>query len=1232
MSDEYYKIILAGGGGGGGSETRYPSDDPEGAYYRKDRDGKNIPTGALSVTETEILDLVSEGEIFGLVTGNETYVGVEGNIGYSSVNYGVYPEPPELTNARWLRSILWNKIPLVDSNNQFNFSTIDVNYSKGTPNGTDIATNSEVTVTKAYGEALLAPYKDGAGVLVGDSSDYIKVYRILNKSCVGVKVNVRFGPLLQNNTTEEEYGDVEQTAVEYTIEYRAIFSDGKQESWSAPTKERVVGKISSPYLASTRVDFAKNSFRSKRSFAGWEIRIIRLTPDSIYPQLQNKTYIDSITEVYGNKYTFPNSALVRSKFDAKYFSQVPERAFDVKLLKVSVPDNYDPVLRTYNGTWDGTFATEKKWTNNPAWCFYDLVTNKRYGLGNYISEDYFDKWTLYKIAQYCDVLVPDGKGGLEPRFTCNLILNNKEEAFKVLNDFASIFRSILYYGGGSLYLNQDAALAPEDAVMQFTNADVENGNFVYASSPKASRSTVAIVRYNDPSNFYKPAVEMVQDVELIKKYGRRDLEITSFGNTSRGQAIREGRYALYTQNYQSETISFGAGPQAALLRPGDLIKTTDQYRNYNRLGGRLFSGVSGTIFHLDADLTGYFKGKENYDFTFTLTTPTFNYEPSLIDDLDSADIDNIRKKQKQITGFNLSRVSTDSVSSKTKITLPGRFTTNGYEMVENAVWSIDCTGDYLNTSEYWKVINIQEKDLKYDVLGLKYDFNKFGFVESGIKFVASDLNNQPAPENVISNFNFILGDSSASDFTLNYSFFKNGDVYNNSQVVVLVKTGVDFTQGDIDNYTSSTNIHQAQILPATQTNGSITLSDNAKYFFRAYVIGENGQLSNNYIKYETGINFLKSVGEVIISSLTLDGNKASNDAGTNSSTFFTGASPKFIWQIGYQNNNIYPGDAFFRVTIRKPSESNQPDPEIYYEQRNLTFSPNAPFSWVFDYELNKNINTPPYVGPYRVFDVVVEAHNAEGDSSAGGNFLNNINTAGFNDSDYTRGLGYDIIYAANSGINNLYLTPDGEDESTSLTNGTFYTSQSIKGDGGIVIQIKNGNYNAPDAVGGYLYHSDTTFTEADIIAETPGIERVPFELNGINIFPASIEVPVGFPSSVKNKYIAYRLYDSFDKQMETAINDLPLSNILQISRDNVIDGTSNRIVKFDSTATKGVSESNIFDNNGDIGIGTVPANGYFHVSGKLIRFDVDKVNSASDSGEYALINISGVNYYIKLYV
>ena len=342
---------------------------------------------------------------------------------------------------------------------------------------------------------------------------------------------------------------------------------------------------------------------------GWELKIVRQTKDSVSAARRNISNIDSITENYETRFAYPNSAIVSQKFNAEFFSQVPDRAFDTKLLKVNVPGNYNPITKNYestgpsttNGGWDGTFATQKQWTDNPAWCFYDLITSNRYGLGKYIPESYIDKWTLYEIGRVCDTLVSDGYGGVEPRFTCNLILTQREEAYKVINDMASVFRGLVYYANGSIYTTQDTEKEP---IFLFTNANVEDGNFSYASSAKRNRHTVAIVRYNNKNDFYKPAVEYVEDFDAIRKYGINEIELTAFGCTSRGQALRFGRWALLSETMETETVSFVAGTEGAYLKPGDVFKICDSNRTSKRYGGRVKEVLSNTG-HVSANLLEY---------------------------------------------------------------------------------------------------------------------------------------------------------------------------------------------------------------------------------------------------------------------------------------------------------------------------------------------------------------------------------------------------------------------------------------------------------------------------------------------------------------------------------------------------------------------------------------------------------------------------------------------------
>ena len=396
------------------------------------------------------------------------------------------------------------------------------------------------------------------------------------------------------------------------------------KKWIGPVKEVVEGKIDSPYIRTTHLNFDKYNFKDQEGFQGWKIRIARLTPESITSFIQSRTFVDSLVEVFGCKLRYPYSSMVYTQFDAKNFSRLPSRAYDAKLLKVKVPNNYNPILKTYgksdetsstyidgiavgdrtNSTyssntwskldvidpqWNGGFATDssenpiKLWTDNPAWCFYDLVTNPRYGLGEYISENEIDKWALYEIAQYCDKLVDDGYGALEPQFTINYIITSREEAFKVLNDLASIFRGITYFANGLIFATQDKFKLP---IYQFNNSNVANGNFTYASSAKRARHTVAIVRYNDKRDWFKPAVEYVEDEEAVRRYGIREIQTSALGCTSRGQARRFARWILASESQETETVSFGVGHDGAYLAPGDIVQIYDNYRNALKYSGR----------------------------------------------------------------------------------------------------------------------------------------------------------------------------------------------------------------------------------------------------------------------------------------------------------------------------------------------------------------------------------------------------------------------------------------------------------------------------------------------------------------------------------------------------------------------------------------------------------------------------------------------------------------------
>ena len=396
---------------------------------------------------------------------------------------------------------------------------------------------------------------------------------------------------MTSSSPNEKYGELLDAEVTVVIEYRAKYALGAELFYSTPTPSRteIKGALSSPYAKSVEIELPIDQAKlsdTRGDFIGWELRIHKRTEEPTTPDVRNEVVVDNIVEETQDKFIYPKSYVVKNTFDAENFSQIPERAYDMRLTKVKIPSNYDPITRTYYQDWDGTFSTEKSatygasaqtnrplgryWTDNPAWCFYDLITNKRYGLGKYVDTSTLDKWTLYEIGRYCDELVEDYDNGLEPRFSCNIIIQSRADAYQVLNDMASIFRGIVYYNGGNLFAVQDSL---KDPIFQFNNTSVENGEFKYSSTSAKVRHTVAVVRYNDKNNKFEPAVEYVEDVDGIRKYGIKEKEISAFGCTSKSQAKRLGRWILATESNETETVSFTCGHEGAILRPGDVLRS-----------------------------------------------------------------------------------------------------------------------------------------------------------------------------------------------------------------------------------------------------------------------------------------------------------------------------------------------------------------------------------------------------------------------------------------------------------------------------------------------------------------------------------------------------------------------------------------------------------------------------------------------------------------------------------
>ena len=632
----------------------------------------------LSKSQAEVVDMISEGPIKGLVTGRYNYSGNLGEVGWRSAIFSGYKIPTNYSNIEYLRSVYLNQIPILDDLGKFNFNNINLSFTNGNPNGEAIRTLSPYqSSSRSIGERLRG----------GDNNS--KTYRIFNKDCKAIIIAIKIASL---SRFSEVSGQSIRTQLVYSFYYRPIFSNKSSVDYILGGTENILGKITKNegYVKPTRINFP-SSFSSDLSFIGWEVKIVRSTPDSVDQYLSNITVIDSITEIQEHIFLYPNSAVVRQLFDAEYFSSIPERFFDVEMLEVKIPGNYDPVLKNYatggfattNGGWNGEFTTGLQYTNNPAWCYYDLLTSKRYGLGKYVNPSYTDKWEIYNIAKYCDTLVSNGEGGLEPRFTCNLWLSQRDDAYKVINDMSSIFRGISYYANGYIYTAQDS---PKPDKFVFTNANVENGDFAYSSTSKRARHSVAIVRYNDPRNFYIPSIEYVEDFNAIRRYGIRESEITAFGCTSRGQAIRLGRWLLASENLESETVSFIAGLEAVALRPGDVFKISDINKKTKRYGGRTLSidniGSTGARVLLDYKIDV----EPNIEYTISFLTPTYNYNGYNVPNSGSEIVNSNRSFLQK---FNFSGFQYSNTGSKGIVNLNSNFNATDYNISGNPIWTVE---------------------------------------------------------------------------------------------------------------------------------------------------------------------------------------------------------------------------------------------------------------------------------------------------------------------------------------------------------------------------------------------------------------------------------------------------------------------------------------------------------------------------------------------------------------
>lgn len=396
-------------------------------------------------------------------------------------------------------------------------------------------------------------------------------------------VRLRFAwPALQR---QDDSGNVGGYRIEYAVD---VSTDGG--AYQQVLTEAVDGKTTTRYERSRRIDLPAAT-------TGWQIRVRRLTPNQQNTnKIADTMLIAGYTGVIDAKLRYPNTALLYIEFDAEQFTNIPAVTVDCNGRKWQVPSNYDPVARTYTGTWDGTFKSA--WTNNPAWVTFGICTVDRFGLGKRIKPFMVDKWELYRIAQYCDQLVPDGVGGQEPRFLCDMNLQGKAEAWTLLRDISAIYRGMTYWAEGQIVMQADMPRT-QDFDYVFTRANVIGGKFSYGSASSQTRYTRAIVSYDNPANNYDTDVTAFSDPVLQRRFGDKPVEISAIGCTRASEAQRRGKWVVMSNN-QDRTVTFKTGMEGEIPLPGYIIPIADSLLAGREIGGRI-SAAAGRVVKLDRD-------------------------------------------------------------------------------------------------------------------------------------------------------------------------------------------------------------------------------------------------------------------------------------------------------------------------------------------------------------------------------------------------------------------------------------------------------------------------------------------------------------------------------------------------------------------------------------------------------------------------------------------------------
>ena len=608
--------------------------------------GGGTPTEAKDNLDSKsfarVLDLIGEGEIEGLDDG--------------------------------AKSIFLNNTPLQAADGTFNFKDVTFEARTGTSSQTTIPITRDVATTKSTGFSTV-PQASPKVIQITDS----------DVDAVSVQITV---PQLQRFSDK---GDIFGTEIQ--LEIAVQYSGGSYQNVVFANQGKITGRTPDVYLRDYLINL-DGAFPVN-------IKVTRITADSSSSKLVNAFQFNTYVEIKYDQRTYPNSALVGLKVDAEQFSSIPTRKYLVKGIKVKIPHNAtvraDGSL-SYSGTFNGTLGAAQ-YTNDPAWCLYDLLTSERYGLGSHLQESALDKFSFYQASVYSSQLIDDGTGtgNTEPRFSCNVAIQNQQEAYNVINQMCSVFRSMPFWSAGAFTITQDS---PKDSSYLFTLANVLEPGFSYSNVSQKQRPTVVIAKYLDLELRDINYVEQIDSANQAR-YGSVVKNIDAFACTSRGQASRLAKWMLYMSNVEREVVTFSCAIDAGVLvRPGQIIEIADPVKSGERRGGRIVSATT-TAITVD-DITGL----------------TYQIGSSLSVILSDGSVEN--KTVSGITGsvINVSQAFTSAPQA-------------------NSIWVYQTSNILTST---WRVLSIEEKDRAfYTVTASEYNSGKYNHIESGIALTTRDI-------------------------------------------------------------------------------------------------------------------------------------------------------------------------------------------------------------------------------------------------------------------------------------------------------------------------------------------------------------------------------------------------------------------------------------------------------------------------------------------------------------